>query len=298
MRAVRRGRLTLATAVLAVSLAGCLDVAVSAPPPTPTRAPEPTPTTSVYEPATTVWYEGLLVHVDRIAATLDERGGPVDVTIRVENPAAEATDLAAPIRLLVDGTALEPTRDSEVPSIPAGGLVGAVLTFELQSIPSIDDAIILIGSDPRHIGRVPLSAAGGTPVVFQPVPLELSGSATAGDLRVRLKAGLLRWDLPDWSQQLDDGLQALTLTYDVTYLGAFAGGYAFTGENVRLRLPNGTLVEPRRDGHSQSIELIRARKTKADLSSRFEIPAGTTGRFALVVLDHGTQKAVGFTLGG
>ena len=50
---------------------------------------------------------------------------------------------------------------------------------------------------------------------------------------------MLRWDLPDWSQELDASLEALTLTYDVTYTGDFAGGFAFTGDNVALRLPDG-----------------------------------------------------------
>jgi len=39
------------------------------------------------------------------------------------------------------------------------------------------------------------------------------------------------------SDRLLAALDAVTLTYDVSYLGTFSGGYAFTGDNVRLRLP-------------------------------------------------------------
>jgi len=128
------------------------------------------------------------------------------------------------------------------------------------------------------------------------VALALSGSATSGTLKLTLRAGLLRWDLPDWSQELDASLQALTLTYDATYSGGFTGGFAFTGDNVALRLPDGTVVAPRRDGHSQSVELIGAKKTKKGLSSRFEIPAGLTGQFNLLVRNGSTEKSIPFTI--
>jgi hypothetical protein len=128
------------------------------------------------------------------------------------------------------------------------------------------------------------------------VEFDLRGTGTAGDLRINLRHGVLRWDLPDWSQQLASDLQALTLTYNVTYLGEFAGGFAFTGDNVYLRLPDDSIVNPRRDGHSQSVELIGAKKTKDGLFSRFEIPAGMTGKFALFVKNGETKTAIVFTV--
>jgi hypothetical protein len=67
---------------------------------------------------------------------------------------------------------------------------------------------------------------------------------------------------------------------------------------VALRLPNGKVVDSRPDGHSQSVELIGAGKTKRGLMSRFEIPAGMTGKFALLVKSGGTQRAIGFTIKG
>jgi hypothetical protein len=64
---------------------------------------------------------------------------------------------------------------------------------------------------------------------------------------VALQGGVLRWDLPDWGAELPLASEALTLTYNVTYTGKFAGGFAFTAANVALQLPDGTLVEPRKD---------------------------------------------------
>jgi hypothetical protein len=291
-----------AFALVATMVVGCIDAPVPSATPTPSPAPEPTPTTTTYELGATIWYEGLLVHVDSAVATLDARGGPVEVRLRIENPGEEEGELNGRILLLVDATSdglpVEPTRESRVPTIPAHGIAGTVMTYELQGIASVDRAVVLIGESLQHVGRVPLTSAGGELVDLEPVPFDASGAAAAGDLRITLRSGLKRWDLPDWSQELAAGLDAIVLTYDVTYQGSFSGGFAFTGENVRLRLPNGSVIEPRRDGRSQSIELIGAGRTKRGLVSRFEIPSGMTGRFSLIVRNGSASKAIAFDLGG
>jgi hypothetical protein len=291
-----------ALAVGATLLAGCIDAPAPSATPTPTPVPEPTPTTTTYQLGATIWYEGLIIHVDDAVATLDERGGPVEVRIRIENPGDDEGELDGRIRLLVDATSkdapVEATRESKVPTIPAHGIAGALMTYELQGIASVDKGIVLIGEDLQHVARIPLTAAGGELLDFEPVVLSVAGAATAGDLRLTLRGGVLRWDLPDWSQELVAGLDALTLTYDVSYVGSFSGGFAFTGDNVRLRLPNGIVIGPRRDGHSQSIELIGAGKTKRGLFSRFEIPSGMTGRFGLIVRTGNMSKTIAFVLGG
>lgn len=293
-------RLRLATLLVAtaLSLGACLDAGVSPAAPTPTGTPEPTPTTTTYQLGTTVWYEGLVLHFDRATATLDARGGPVDVVLRIQNPTEEASPLDGAIRLAIGSVRVEANRESAVPQVEPGGSASLVLTYELQGIASVDDAVIEVGAAPLHVARVPLTAEGGEAAAFEPVEIKVAGSATAAELKVTLRSALLRWDLPDWSQEIDAKLAILILTYDVTYAGDFAGGVSFTGENVALRLPDGKVVEERRDGHSQSVELIGPRKTKQGLTSRYEIPFGTTGKLALLVRSGTTEKAIVFALGG
>ncbi|HUG30002.1 MAG TPA: hypothetical protein VMQ65_05785 [Candidatus Limnocylindria bacterium] len=293
----RAGRVATAllVGVVTAALAACESGAPTAAP-TPTRAPDPTPTTTRYDLRTTIWYAGLVLHFGEAIATLDERGGPVTLGLRLDNTGTEAAELNGKIWLVVNGERIEPTRESRVPTVPGKGSAGAVLTYELQGIDEVDEAVIEVGDEPLHVARVPLTPAAGTPVAFEPIALELKGAQTAGSVRITLRTGLLRWDLPDWLEELDAGLRALTLTYDVTYAGDFSGGLAFTGDNVALRLPDGKRVEARKDGHSQSIELIGARKTKKDLFSRFEIPAGATGKFALLVRSGSTERAIEFTI--
>jgi hypothetical protein len=283
------------TMLVVLAVAACEAPAASVAP-TPTRAPEPTPVETAYTLATDVWYEGLVLHLDRATALLDVRGGTVDIAFRIENPGAEASDLDARMLLVVGGDRIEPTDESHIPTTPAGETTLALLTFELQEIASADDGVLQIGADGDHIARVPFGPEGGEPVTFEPLDYEIKGTNAAGDLRITVKRVHIRWDLPDWSQELDASLQALTLTYDATYSGEFSGGFAFTGDNVALKLPDGTIVRPRRDGHSQSVELIGAKKTKKGLSSRFEIPAGLTGRFSLLVRNGSLEKAIPFTI--
>jgi hypothetical protein len=296
-RTTRRAFIIL-TIALALTASACGNSTVPTLGPITTSPPEATPTVKVYDLGATVWYEGLLVHLDTATATLDERGGPVEVDLRIENPNPDAGELDAPIQLVMGKTRVDPNENSAIPLVPPNGSMPAQLTFDLQSVTSVDDAVIEIGKAPDHIGRVPLTPGAGAVAAFEPQAFVLKGAAASADLRISLTGGGLRWDLPDWSQELDASLAALTLTYDATYTGTFAGGFAFTGDNVALRLPNGTVVHPRQDGHSQSIELIGAKKTKKGLFSRFEIPSGMSGKFALLVKNGSTTKAIVFTIGG
>jgi hypothetical protein len=281
-----------------LALSGCDTPTASTVAPTPTFAPEPTPSETAYKLDTDIWYAGLVLHMDLATAVLDSRGGTVDVAFRIDNPGAEAADLDAKMTLIVGGNKIVPTRESHVPSTPPGQTALALLTFELQGIASAADAVLEIGADPDHIAKVPFTPASGDAVTYKPIDQAIKGTGTAGTLQVTLRHAVLRWDLPDWNQELAADLGALTVTYDVTYNGDFTGGFAFTGDNIALRLPNGKVVEPRPDGHSQSIELIGPGGTSKSLSSRFEVPAAAHGRFSLIIQNGASQGRVSFTIGG
>ena len=282
----------------ALGLAGCDTTTPSTAPSTSTPAPIATPSQTAYHLDTDVWYAGLVLHWDLATALLDSRGGTVDVAFRIDNPGQEDADLDAKMTLVVAGNRIIPTRESHVPSTPAGKTALGLLTFELQGIASAADAYLEIGADPDHIAVVPFSASAGLdPVTFQPIEKALKGAGSAGTLQVTLRHGQLRADLPDWNQELRANLRALTVTYDVRYNGDFTGGFAFTADNISLRLPNGRVVDPRADGHSQSIELISAGGTKPRLFSRFEVPASAKGKFTLLIHNGESQGSVTFTIG-
>ena len=284
--------------LIALVSVGACDSGAPTPTPGPTFEPDPTPVSTTYEMGTHVWYEGLELNFDRVTSTLDARGGPVELLVGIRNPTAEDSTLDGRITIVVGTIRMEPTRESVIPTVPAGRGVAVVLTYELQKVTSIEKAVFEVGTAPLHVARVPVAPAGGQPLTFEPVALALKGNGTARSLKVTLRSGTLRWDLPDWSQELDAGLASLTIVYDATYVGDFGGGFAFTGDNIALRLPDGRHIGSRQDGRSQSIELIGPRKTKKNLRSRFDIPSDMPGEYALVIKDGSTQRVLVFTIEG
>jgi hypothetical protein len=287
---------TFLVAGLALALIGCNAAESPAPTATPTRLPGPTPTVTSYTLATTVWVEGFVVTVHDAIASLDAKGGPVTVLLRVENPGTDAATLDVPIRLTASGAAFEPVHGTELPEIPGGSAAELRIEFEVVGRATIDDGVLRIGRTADHAIQVPFGPGPVQTVTLEPQVGTLNAASTAGGIRLTLRGREVRWDLPDWHQQLPLATEALTVTYDVTYVGSFPGGLAFTADNIGLRLPNGTVVEPRHDGKSQSIVLIGARKTAKGLFSRFEIPNGMSGRFVFIVKDGSIQRSIPFTI--
>jgi hypothetical protein len=293
---VRRGRAPVGTTpgvvavLLSIVLAGCLGSEATAPPATPTAAPIPTARVTTYPLETKVWAEGFVVTFHSATASLDAKGGPVTVLATIANPGTEAATLDSPIRLTASGAVFELVHGTELPEIPAAATLDVSLPFEVVGRSSIDDGVLRIGRSADHTTKVPFTTGPVPTLTLEPNVVALNGTTTTPEgIRLALHRRETRWDLPDWHQELPLATEALTLTYDVAYTGTFFGGVAFTEQNVTLRLPNGTVVAPRRDGHSQSILVISPNKTAKNLFSRFEIPNGTTGLFRLIVND-GTKK--------
>jgi len=256
----------------------------------------PPPVVTTYAPATTAWIDGFVVTVQTATASLDEKGGPVAILVAIRNAGTEDAALDAPIQLLAGEIPFELARGVELPLIPAGVTSEVRLDFEINGRATIADGVLRIGRPADHVVSIPLTANPSVLRTLQPREATLKAVGSAGSLLAMLRKLQIRWDLPDWHDELPLATEALTITYDLTYRGLFSGGIAFTADSIRLRLPDGTVVAPRADGHSQSIALIPSGKTARGLSSRFEIPDGLTGAFALVVRNGASQGAISFTI--
>ncbi|HXI46698.1 MAG TPA: hypothetical protein VNH13_10385 [Candidatus Acidoferrales bacterium] len=289
-------RRSVAVLLVALLVAACGPDAPGASP-TPTPAPFPTPTVTLYGLNTTVWYAGLVLTFTTATAELDERGGTVALAGRVANPGTDDRTFNIPLRITAGAQGFELSRGQQVAPIPAGGLVAFALTFDVIGRSNVDDAILRVGPSTEHQALVPFESGTTPTVALQPVTLKVKGTANAADLRVVLRTGELRWDLPDWADELPNPSAAITLTYGATYRGTFQGGLAFTGDNVSLQLPDGTVVEERADGRSQTIGLILPGRTLA-ATSRFEVPSGMTGRFVLIVRNGSAHATIAFTVPG
>jgi hypothetical protein len=292
----RLGRPAAATA-LTLALAGCAFGTTAAPSLEPILA-GPTPTVTNYDLGTSAWIDGFLVTLLSATASLDSKGGTLKVLVRLENTGEDDATLDAPIVLTAGDTTFQLTHGTELPDQPGGAVATMDLSFDVVGRGNVDDGVIRIGRDGEHTVAIPLRPSTGRAVTLEPVNLDVTGKGSSPTVSVVLHHVEVRWDLPDWHDELPSDRQAVTITYDVTYLGSFRGGFALTADNVHLRLPDGkTDVAPRADGHSQSIALISAGKTEKGVTSRFEIADGLTGRFWLVIGDGSTKRAIPFTLG-
>jgi hypothetical protein len=293
-----RGRAaTIAVLGLAAILAGCGSDNQPPPAATPTDVPLPTPVTTTYTLQQTVWYAGLVVHVDSVSSVLRAAVGSLTAELRIENPGVDPASLDAPIRMTSGGSALEPVRGTELPDIDPGGSAAVSVRFDVETGFDVGRATFRIGRTSEHQVIVPLVKGVAALVTNEPRPIAVTGSGKAGSLMLTLKSGVLRADLPDWGLELPPGSLALTVVYDAKYLGTFQGGFAFTAANVGLRLPNGTVVAPRPDGHSQSAAVLLPRATKAGLTSRFDVPIPGPGTYALVIRDGKSGATIPFKIG-
>ena len=282
-----------ALAVAAFVLAGCLaDAPTPSATPTPTLEPEPTATVTTYRLNTTVWYGGLVLTFGTATSTIDAKGGPVAVDMTIENPGAEDATLNGPIRLTADGRGIEPSRETVLPAVPAGGTAATTVVFEVDGAFNVPDSAIQVGRSEEHQAIVALVPGAAGTVTLEPVRLELTGKAQAGNLLVTVRAAELRADLPDWGLELTRGSLALTLTYDVANRSDFVGGLAFTTANLSLVLPDRRTISARQDGRSAPALLIRPGAVVQGLRSRFEVPAPGTGLYGLIVRDGAATKRI------
>ncbi|HSO29043.1 MAG TPA: hypothetical protein VLS28_04020 [Candidatus Sulfomarinibacteraceae bacterium] len=289
-------------AALALVLSGCIvDAPTPEPSPTPTVEPSATARVDAYPLVSTAWYGGLVLTFERATSTLDARGGPVAVEMALSNPGTEELGLGGPIRLVGGDRAIEPSRETPVPSVPPGGSVETTLIFAVDGDFDVPASAIVVGRAEEHQAIVPLvSGSAGAPaaVTLEPATFALDASAQARDLLVTLRSAELRSDLPDWGVQLPRGSMALTLTYDVAFRSDFVGGFPFTAENLALTLPDGRTISARADGHSAPALVVAPRAVVDGLSSRFEVPAPGTGTYRLVIANGTATKEIELAIGG
>jgi hypothetical protein len=296
-RGVRRAIAVVASTGLL--LGACLvDAPTTSVSPTATPEPDPTARVTAYPLDRTVWYGGLVLTFGTATATLDAKGGPVTVDLAIANPGPEDANLDGPVLLTATGIGVQPSRETVFPLVPAGGGVVLTVVFVVDGAFDVSAAAIRVGRSEEHQAVVPLVPGVIEAVTLEPVRFELSGSAQAGSLLVSVHAAELRADLPDWGMQLPRSSIALTLTYDATFRSDFAGGFAFTTENLGLLLADGRTLSAREDGHSAPALVIGPRATITGLQSRFEVPAPGIDLYQLLVRDGAATKKIELSVAG
>ena len=295
-RRVPDQRLVLAAGLILTTMMGCGAQELPSASTGPSAAPLPTPVVATFPIDAVGWYAGLVIHLDTATSVVDEGGGSVTVDIRLENPGVDIATLSVGILLQAGDRFVEPLRTTLIPDVPAGTSVGTTLQFNVDGAFPVEDASIRIGRPGEHVLIVPLARGAPGLITLEPRRLDLMGSAATAALSVTLAGGELRADLPDWGLELPDDTLALSVTYSAKYRGDFGGGFAFTGANLALQLPDGTVIGARGDGHSQSVAVLKAGSSAPDLHARFEVPAPGIGAYALLVIDGTARASIKFRI--
>ena len=231
------------------------------------------------------WFAGFHVTFGDLTIKPDGRDGDLEIAATFENTGDDVARLDATIALESGG---QPVRESfamDIPSVQPGDTMDGTFGFSITSDFSLDDAVLTLGTPRVQQVVLPLGANGGEVVSLEPTPLTLSGSESTGQIELTLDGGELRADTPNTYGQMEAGKLALTVTYSATNHGTSAADFVFAGENVHLRLPDGTEIGTIGDGNSQSIAGIPSGTTARDLMSRFEIDDPAAGQYTLLVID-------------
>ena len=298
------------TGLLALIIAACGGGAAATATPTtllPSTAPidpgtpssaAPSPTTATVEVGKEAWFAGFHVTLGTATAEIKSgKGGTVKIEAKFENTGDVDARLDATITLVSAGETATEGFDQDIPSVPGGTTGKGLFSFGVEDSFSFDDAVLTLGLPTNQQAVVPLGTSGEA-VTREPVKLTVTGTGKAGDLQIDLAGAEMRADSPWKHGQQKKGSLVVTFDYSATFKSGFAGGFAFTGENVALKLPDGTTVGVVQDGRSQSIELIGPNSTKKGLFSRFEIEDPAAGSYAFLVrsFDNAVDE-IEFTIG-
>jgi FlaG/FlaF family flagellin (archaellin) len=243
------------------------------------------------------WFAGFHVTFGTATAEMKSNGGTVEIEATFENTGQDSARLDATISLVSAGETAQEGITNDIPSVPGGGTNKGLLAFYVKDTFSFDDAVLSLGQSAIQQAVIPLKGGADKAVSLEPVKVTVSGSGKAGDLQLDLAGGEYRADAPWKHGQQKKGTYVLTIDYSATFKADFAGGFAFTGENVALKLPDGSTTGAIQDGQSQSNELIGPNSTKKDLLSRFEIEDPAAGSYVLMVREGGATGEIPFTIG-
>lgn len=239
----------------------------------PAPAPAPTVAERTLAVGTTVWYGGFKLTVREARL----RPGALELVTGFENLGTETRALRADVVVQSAGrNYFETAARHDVPTIPGGAGQDGTLAVIVDAAFRLDDAVVVIGRADTNQARFPLGDRGPV-IAFRPAPVPVTGSVSAGQLRLVVRGAELRGDILNQYRQAGRGRLALRIDYtaEVTNCQTVEFG-------LSLVLPDGTPVDP-------------IGGDTADGSGRFrvfEVPDPPRGRYQLR-LETGSGTAVG-----
>jgi hypothetical protein len=238
----------------------------------------------------TVWFAGFKVTLGTGTFT-PEPSPKVEIATTFENLGADTARFDGSLVLDTAGNGITSTDLTDIPEVPGGSTGKGSIRFDVAPGFEFDGATVSIGSIEHQRALIPLGAEGIF-VSLEPLPVTITGSATAGQLKLDAHDGEIRADIPETHGETDKDQLALTIKFDVTNSGTGGGGYPLVDDNFALTLPDGTTVAP----DDAPIELLGHQATKKSLSARFLLDGPSAGEYTLLLREGQTEGQLKFTI--
>lgn len=209
----------------------------------------------------------------------------VDIATTVGNEGTDPETFGSTLDLFAAGKHYSPDDvGTKLPTVAGQAQTNGNISFDVDDKFAFGDAVLTIGHPSHEQVVLPLgapTAGGGVSIDLAPATFAVTGTASTGPLRLTVSDVVLRADNPKDHLEAEKGKRFLSITFDVTDTSGFPAGYAFTHENVALKLPDGTQLAPD-DG---PIQLLNPNSTLSGQTARFTVPAPGRGSYQVVLID-------------
>jgi hypothetical protein len=254
----------------------------------------PAPTTSapasgpqVVKVGKTAWYAGLKLTFEEVTYDPEATSDTVTAKVLVENLSGRDYQPSLPV-LFSTGTQQYDGDFVQRSTVGAQQSSRLDLAFRADNLPTgLAGTSFVIGRGTETQSTVPV--IDGELIANEPRSVLSNGKKIAfRDTNVWFKQCEVRADLVPNHYQAKRDHVVLACVYDVQFSGTYRGGHFWGEENLRLKLPDGTVIgSTQRDSAALS-----AAEIVPDQYVAFQLPAAPSGAYALQIIDiHAGEKA-------
>ena len=205
----------------------------------------------------------------------------LEILLECENVGGAEGYCPGDARIESDGEFYTPG-ETDLPIVPVGRTGKGSMKFGVDEKFKLVDAVLRVGSAPRHVVVVPLCPGPSSPdtVLLAPVDIGMSGVITAGEVTTTVKKARLAVDYPNHRTR-DAKKLTMYLTMDVAAkVTEEYSGYYLDHGLYTLKLPNGNTAQS--EGWSIEGGWTETDRNESDVVIRFEVPNPPAGSYSLV----------------
>ena len=236
-----------------------------------------------------VWFAGFKITFG--TATLHQTGAvsrKVDVDVHLDNEGPTTQTLQAPFDIDSAGEQFRLNAlTTDLHGIAGKGTGTGLLSFDVDTKFSFNDAVIVVGRPSHQQATVPLGSTGKL-ITLEPAPLQVGGSVTSGIFKLDLTGGDIRSDSITDYVEAGTGERFLELTFNLSTTKS----QNFSPANLMLQRPDGAGVKP----DDAPVVILDPGPAQQNQSARFTVKDPPSGSYGLVLIDDSVNPNVRSTL--